>query len=184
MLGEPHQPGWWWCWQTCTGVNKGSGQTLHWQLVFQRCIGCEPGGRWCGRGCQSVPADVGQTAHCLHSGCNRHAHCHSSYIWYCRQHLLGHHPPVVDSIPASETSHSLWRWHFVELMERLEEKGKIQNYTGNVKSSSGTRSNTDLLLMSQLLTNHKTSFVSTLQQLPAFSGCIFHPCHLPNPLNT
>lgn len=119
---EPHQPGWWWCWQMCTVASKDSGRTRHWQLGFQKCTGCEPRGRWCGRECRSVPADVGQTARCLHSGCSHRGHCHSSYIWCCRQRPLDHQTPVVRPTPAWERSHSLWRWRLVELMEQLGNK--------------------------------------------------------------
>lgn len=118
-LGWTHQPGWWWCWRRCNVVSKDFGRTPHWQLVFQRCTVCEPGGRLCGRWCRWVPADEGQTARCPHSGCSRHAHCRSFYIWCCRQRLLGLHLPVGGSTPASERSHSQWKWHFVELMEQL-----------------------------------------------------------------
>lgn len=106
-------------------VNKGSGQILHWQLVFQRCIGCEPEGRWCRLGCWWVLADVEQIGHCLHSGCRVHVHCHSSCIWYCRPHRLGHHFLVVGSTLILEKSHLLSRWHFVELMEWLSDKKKM-----------------------------------------------------------
>lgn len=120
-----YQPDWWWCWQMCTVVNTGFGQTLHWQLVFQRCIACEPEGRWCRLGCRSVRAGVEQTGRCLHSGCRVHAHSHSSCIWCCRPRHLGHHFPVVGSTLVLKKSHLLSRWHFVELMEWLDDKKKL-----------------------------------------------------------